>query len=178
MGIRLSAAGLRGAGVHPVAAQSNQRSRPMMLRTAETIPEQIALGYYHGKKTHGTFVLLEPGFRYGHSVFCRLLPDSFVSREVTYHLLMGNFGVPFFGISTPEGCWKNGAMACAGKETGGNPGANGGNVQGRAGSCRGGAGGRWWARRDLNPQPRDYESPALTVELQAPCCSKPLHPSG
>ena len=24
-----------------------------------------------------------------------------------------------------------------------------------------------WARRDLNPQPRDYESPALTVELQA-----------
>ena len=26
----------------------------------------------------------------------------------------------------------------------------------------------WWARRDLNPQPRDYESPALTVELQAP----------
>ncbi len=27
--------------------------------------------------------------------------------------------------------------------------------------------GKWWARRDLNPQPRDYESPALTVELQA-----------
>jgi hypothetical protein len=27
--------------------------------------------------------------------------------------------------------------------------------------------GFWWARRDLNPQPRDYESPALTVELQA-----------
>jgi hypothetical protein len=26
-----------------------------------------------------------------------------------------------------------------------------------------------WARRDLNPQPRDYESPALTVELQARC---------
>jgi hypothetical protein len=25
----------------------------------------------------------------------------------------------------------------------------------------------WWARRDLNPQPRDYESPALTIELQA-----------
>ena len=25
----------------------------------------------------------------------------------------------------------------------------------------------WWARRDSNPQPRDYESPALTVELQA-----------
>ena len=30
--------------------------------------------------------------------------------------------------------------------------------------------GRWpveWAWRDSNPQPRDYESPALTVELQA-----------
>ena len=26
----------------------------------------------------------------------------------------------------------------------------------------------WWARRDLNPQPTDYESAALTVELQAP----------
>jgi hypothetical protein len=25
----------------------------------------------------------------------------------------------------------------------------------------------WWARRDLNPQPKDYESSALTVELQA-----------
>ena len=25
-----------------------------------------------------------------------------------------------------------------------------------------------WARRDLNPGPRDYESPALTAELQAP----------
>src|SRR5579884_3380709 len=25
----------------------------------------------------------------------------------------------------------------------------------------------WWARRDLNPQPMDYESTALTVELQA-----------
>jgi hypothetical protein len=24
-----------------------------------------------------------------------------------------------------------------------------------------------WARRDLNPGPRDYESPALTAELQA-----------
>ena len=24
-----------------------------------------------------------------------------------------------------------------------------------------------WARRDSNPQPRDYESPALTIELQA-----------
>ena len=24
-----------------------------------------------------------------------------------------------------------------------------------------------WARRDSNPEPRDYESPALTVELQA-----------
>src|SRR6185437_13940437 len=29
----------------------------------------------------------------------------------------------------------------------------------------------WWARRDLNPQPRDYESPALTIELQARCAS-------
>ena len=27
---------------------------------------------------------------------------------------------------------------------------------------------KWWARRDLNPGPRDYESPALTAELQAP----------
>ena len=26
----------------------------------------------------------------------------------------------------------------------------------------------WWARRDSNPQPRDYESPALTIELRAP----------
>ncbi len=26
---------------------------------------------------------------------------------------------------------------------------------------------RAWARRDSNPEPRDYESPALTVELQA-----------
>ncbi len=25
----------------------------------------------------------------------------------------------------------------------------------------------WWACRDLNPEPSDYESPALTVELQA-----------
>src|ERR1035438_1501009 len=25
----------------------------------------------------------------------------------------------------------------------------------------------WWACRDSNPEPRDYESPALTVELQA-----------
>ena len=25
----------------------------------------------------------------------------------------------------------------------------------------------WWARRDLNPGPRDYESPALTAELRA-----------
>jgi len=24
------------------------------------------------------------------------------------------------------------------------------------------AGGGWWARRDLNPRPEDYESPALT----------------
>ena len=25
----------------------------------------------------------------------------------------------------------------------------------------------WWARWDSNPEPRDYESPALTVVLQA-----------
>ena len=33
----------------------------------------------------------------------------------------------------------------------------------------------WWARRDLNPQPRDYESPALTVELQARIFQQPLY---
>jgi hypothetical protein len=27
--------------------------------------------------------------------------------------------------------------------------------------------GCWWARRDSNPGPRDYESPALTAELRA-----------
>ena len=27
---------------------------------------------------------------------------------------------------------------------------------------------KWWARQDSNLQPRDYESPALTIELQAP----------
>jgi hypothetical protein len=26
---------------------------------------------------------------------------------------------------------------------------------------------RWWARKDLNLGPRDYESPALTAELRA-----------
>ena len=26
---------------------------------------------------------------------------------------------------------------------------------------------KWWASRDLNPGPRDYESPALTTELEA-----------
>jgi hypothetical protein len=26
----------------------------------------------------------------------------------------------------------------------------------------------WWALRDSNPGPRDYESPALTAELRAP----------
>jgi hypothetical protein len=31
----------------------------------------------------------------------------------------------------------------------------------------------WWAPRDLNPQPRDYESPALTVELEALLCKLP-----
>ena len=25
----------------------------------------------------------------------------------------------------------------------------------------------WWALRDSNPEPRDYESPALTIELRA-----------
>ena len=28
-----------------------------------------------------------------------------------------------------------------------------------------------WARWDLNPRPRDYESPALTAELQAQIAS-------
>jgi hypothetical protein len=28
--------------------------------------------------------------------------------------------------------------------------------------------GIWWARQDSNLQPRDYESPALTIVLQAP----------
>ncbi len=27
---------------------------------------------------------------------------------------------------------------------------------------------KWWAQRDLNPRPSDYESPALTPELWAP----------
>ena len=27
--------------------------------------------------------------------------------------------------------------------------------------------GEWWARRDSNPRPKDYESSALTAELQA-----------
>ena len=31
-----------------------------------------------------------------------------------------------------------------------------------------GSRGRWWARRDSNPQPSGYEPPALTIELQAP----------
>ena len=26
---------------------------------------------------------------------------------------------------------------------------------------------KWWAQRDLNPRPSDYESPALTAELWA-----------
>ncbi len=26
---------------------------------------------------------------------------------------------------------------------------------------------KWWAQRDLNPRPSDYESPALTTELWA-----------
>ena len=32
-----------------------------------------------------------------------------------------------------------------------------------------------WARRDLNPGPRDYESPALTAELQARLLELDLH---
>jgi hypothetical protein len=32
-----------------------------------------------------------------------------------------------------------------------------------------------WARRDLNPGPRDYESPALTAELQAPYRIPAIH---
>ena len=28
--------------------------------------------------------------------------------------------------------------------------------------------GEWWAQRELNPRPSDYESPALTAELWAP----------
>ena len=34
---------------------------------------------------------------------------------------------------------------------------------------------QWWACRDSNPEPRDYESPALTVAPQAlitPCIKK------
>lgn len=27
---------------------------------------------------------------------------------------------------------------------------------------------KWWAQRDLNPRPSDYESPSLTAELWAP----------
>src|SRR5688572_16902231 len=27
----------------------------------------------------------------------------------------------------------------------------------------------WWALRGSNPEPRDYESPALTIELRARC---------
>ena len=30
----------------------------------------------------------------------------------------------------------------------------------------------WWALRDSNPQPRDYESPALTVAPRAPSMKK------
>ena len=32
-----------------------------------------------------------------------------------------------------------------------------------------------WARRDLNPGPRDYESPALTAELQARLIEHDVH---
>ena len=30
----------------------------------------------------------------------------------------------------------------------------------------------WWAQRDLNPRPSDYESPALTTELWARSCER------
>src|SRR5882757_10460824 len=33
----------------------------------------------------------------------------------------------------------------------------------------------WWARRDSNPGPRDYESPALTAELRAPSMTYEHH---
>ena len=32
----------------------------------------------------------------------------------------------------------------------------------------------WWARRDSNPGPRDYESPALTAELRARLGNYPM----
>ena len=32
-----------------------------------------------------------------------------------------------------------------------------------------------WARRDSNPRPSDYESPALTTELRAQSCAPPHH---
>ena len=36
------------------------------------------------------------------------------------------------------------------------------------------AGLEWWARRDSNPGPRDYESPALTAELRARLGNYPM----
>ena len=40
----------------------------------------------------------------------------------------------------------------------------------------------WWARQDSNLEPRDYESPALTIELQAregaTRCVAAMHGSG
>ncbi len=40
----------------------------------------------------------------------------------------------------------------------------------------------WWARQDSNLEPRDYESPALTIELQAledaARCVAAMHGSG
>lgn len=37
---------------------------------------------------------------------------------------------------------------------------------------------KWWARQDSNLEPRDYESPALTVELQARKQHGPVHCTG
>src|ERR1035438_9413422 len=44
-------------------------------------------------------------------------------------------------------------------------------------AARAAVGRHWWARRDSNPQPRDYESPALTVELQALHCERASYKS-
>ena len=39
--------------------------------------------------------------------------------------------------------------------------------EGSGGGCGARGGARWWACQDSNLEPRDYESPALTIELQA-----------
>ena len=36
----------------------------------------------------------------------------------------------------------------------------------------------WWARQDLNLRPMDYESTALTAELQAHACFNLAHTEG